>query len=1316
MRRAGTIAVGTLLVLLAAVVLLAGGVWVLGNSASGRSFIERITYSMTHGQVRLSGLDGALFSEFTLAHLQLVDSQGVWLAADDIAVRWSPAALWDRRIQIGAAHIRRVQVTRLPVSEGAGGGKTTLPHVDIAAASVDALELSAALAGQPATLSVGGSVRLRSLLDAGADLSVRRTDGDGNYTLHLRMDPERIDASVVLHEPAGGPLEHLLQLPGLGALSATLELQGPRVAEQVSLSLDAGDLRVRAQGSMDLVKSAADLEVSAGSPALRVRPDLAWQRVDLRGRWRGPWNAAVADGQFEVKGLQLPGNSQVDLLSARLVADAGTLRMNATAAGVQIPGSAPRLLAADPITLDATLGLQDVARPLALTASHRLFTVRAQAVTAGDLHGTLDLRVPQLAPFAGLLGQDVSGDANIAATVAGNTTEATLAMDAKVGLTGGKAAWVALLGPRLAVQLSAAMSEDKFSVRNLALSGRTLTASASGEVTRRQGAALKARWQVDMANLSLLSADLAGRLQASGRLNGPVNALSGDATMTSALSVRGSPSGTIGAEVRLHGLPGAPSGSVQVHGMFDGAPLQVDVDLERGAGALRTVVRKAEWKSAHLDGDLSLGADAAARGQLRLHLGQLGDFDRLSGMMLGGSLDATAGVTSTAGTPRWQIDLDGRNLAVGQVTGAAHLQAAGTQRALELQLHAELPDVAGTALQVSTAAVLDADTRALRVTTANAQYRGQTVKLLAPAQLSFADGLAIDLLRLGVQEASLEISGRLTPALDLHAALFKVKPALVNAFAPALLAEGLIEAGATLHGSLAAPTGPIRVDATDIRFADDAATGLPPANLRAKALLAGTTAELDGRLTAGDNSSIVVTGNAPLDLGGALALKVAGQLDLTMINPVLEAKGLHATGAVAVDAVVAGSASAPQIGGSIKLAKGNLRDYGRGINLTDMSADIAGSEGALKINSFKATAGSGTLTMTGSLGLLQPKMPVDLHITARNAQPIASNIVTANMDADLHVVGTVRQRIDVAGTLHVNQANIGIPDTLPPDVAVLDVRRRGTAAVARKDQPQFVIGVDVTVTAPRQILVQGRGLDAELGGEIHVGGTTDALLVGGEFGLQRGSFTLAGTKLDFSPDSKLSFDGAGLSKKIDPTLDFTAQSTSNDNTTTTLHITGVADAPRFDFSSSPALPPDEIMARLLFGTSAAQLTALQAAEIGAALASLSGVGGGGASPLSKLQKSLGLDRLTVGSGTKETASGTTESSGAAIAAGRYVSKRVYIEGKQSTTGSSQVQVDVDLTKHLKLQTRLGTGSSVTQGTTPDNDPGSSVGLSYQFEY
>jgi translocation and assembly module TamB len=235
-----------------------------------------------------------------------------------------------------------------------------------------------------------------------------------------------------------------------------------------------------------------------------------------------------------------------------------------------------------------------------------------------------------------------------------------------------------------------------------------------------------------------------------------------------------------------------------------------------------------------------------------------------------------------------------------------------------------------------------------------------------------------------------------------------------------------------------------------------------------------------------------------------------------------------------------------------------------------------------------------------------------------------------------------------------------------------------------------------------------------LGGELHVGGTSDAPLVSGGFDLQRGGFTIAGSKLNFT-SGRVSFDGAGLQKsKIDPTLDFTAEAVLSD-TTAKVRITGYADAPRFDFSSTTGLAQDEIMARLLFGENASQLNAFQAAQVGAALATLTGAGDG-ANPLVKLQKSLGLDRLSVSSAATTAAPGATANTGTAIQAGRYVAKRVYVEAKQSTTGSSQLQVNVDLTKHLKLQTRLGNGTAITQGITPENDPGSSIGLSYQFEY
>ena len=218
----------------------------------------------------------------------------------------------------------------------------------------------------------------------------------------------------------------------------------------------------------------------------------------------------------------------------------------------------------------------------------------------------------------------------------------------------------------------------------------------------------------------------------------------------------------------------------------------------------------------------------------------------------------------------------------------------------------------------------------------------------------------------------------------------------------------------------------------------------------------------------------------------------------------------------------------------------------------------------------------------------------------------------------------------------------------------------------------------------------------------------------GGFELIRGTFALASTKLTFTK-GEVSFNGAGTQGQDRSDARFHRAAATADGATSTLHITGFADSPAIRAEQHPARSRRTRYSRGCSSARAAsQLTALQLAQIGAALASLSGVGGSGPNPLASVQKKLGLDRLSVGGGT--TVPSGTQSSGASVEAGRYVSNRVYVGAKQSTTGFSQVEVDVDLSKHLKLQTRLGNGTTTTQGTTPENDPGSSVGLAYQFEY
>jgi translocation and assembly module TamB len=1313
--------VAALALLLIAVLLLAG------NTAAGRAMIERVTFTLTGGHVQLVGLGGSFPTEPTLSQLRLIDRGGVWLSADHIALRWSPWALLERRIAVDDLEVARLDMERLPLSEPSSGGPVSVPHIDVARFSIDVLELGAGLAGRPATLSVRGGGRMRSLEDASADVVAHRTDNDGEYTLHFKFDRSRMDGTLEVHEPASGPLENILQLPGLGALSANLRVAGPHNAERVDLTLQAGDLSARLDGSVDLQKASADLDYSLQAPEMSPRPDIRWRRIALNGRWHGTFSDPTADGSLQIDGLRLPGGTEIAALSAQLKAGAGNLAMHGVVGGLRIPGPQPALLANDPVNIDASMRVSEAKRPLVVAATHRLFSLEAQAITAGRQSIVLDLRLPDVAPFAALAGQQVRGDATLKAQIDQRGADWDVNLDADAGIGRGSAAWLGVLGSRVALKLSAALSEQAVAIERLQLSGRAWTLSASASAARPKSGAsqphavvddyitdVKARWDLRIADLGILAPELTGALQASGQVSGAPSSLAADAALKSTLSLRGSPPGTVSAEVHAKGLPSAPTATVKVGGTLDGSPLVLAVALEKSARAgVRASIQHAEWKSAHAEGELAMKSSIAeARGEIRLSVGELGDVDRLLGTHLKGNVDGAIRFTPKDGRTEAQFRVDGRELIAGGFSGALQLTGEGSTDSVSAQLKVQAPEVRGAPANLTASALLDFDTREIRIVAASADYAGQGARLLSPAVLSFQHGFKVDKLRLGMQDAVLQIEGELAPSLDLSASLQHVGPKLIEAFLPDVVSAGTIEAHAHLLGSISAPTGAVDLEAHGFRFTSDEAVGLPPLDLDAKAQLAGDDASVDVRLHANGASLLTATGGVPLNPAGAYDLKILGKMDVAAVNALFEARGMHAGGELAVDATLGGSLIAPQIRGTVTLAKGNLRDYVRGINLTDINAEVFGSEGTLQIKSFKATAASGTVNVTGSIGALQPGIPVDLKITAARAQPINSSIVTANLDANLQVSGTARERLAVTGTIHINRATIGIPDSLPPDVAVLDVRRRGKAPPPAGKRLEIVF--DVTIQAPQEILVQGRGLDAELGGELHIGGTAAAPLVTGGFDLQRGSFTIASSKLTLTQPGRVSFDGAGLKKNIDPTLDFTAQ-TSVNSVTATLRITGYADAPKFEFTSSAGQAPDEIMALLLFGENPTQLTALQLAQVGAALATLSGVGGSGSNPLTKLQRTLGLDRLSVGAGTTTTATGATENSGAAIQAGRYISKRVYVEGRQSSTGQSQVAVEVDLTKHLKLQTRLGNGTAI-QGTTPENDPGSSVGLSYQFEY
>ena len=170
------------------------------------------------------------------------------------------------------------------------------------------------------------------------------------------------------------------------------------------------------------------------------------------------------------------------------------------------------------------------------------------------------------------------------------------------------------------------------------------------------------------------------------------------------------------------------------------------------------------------------------------------------------------------------------------------------------------------------------------------------------------------------------------------------------------------------------------------------------------------------------------------------------------------------------------------------------------------------------------------------------------------------------------------------------------------------------------------------------------------------------------------------------------FDGEG---EIDPLIDVLAVNRSSD-LTVTIRISGPASNPVLEISSVPELPQDEIVSRVLFRKSTSQLSAVEAVQLAAAVATLSGGAGG---IFDATRNTLGIDVLRV----ETTGSGETETP--ALSAGKYVTDDIFLDVTQGTAqDSGSVGVEVELTPNISLESGVG--------QTGENN----VGVKFKWDY
>lgn len=587
---------------------------------------------------------------------------------------------------------------------------------------------------------------------------------------------------------------------------------------------------------------------------------------------------------------------------------------------------------------------------------------------------------------------------------------------------------------------------------------------------------------------------------------------------------------------------------------------------------------------------------------------------------------------------------------------------------------------------------------------------GISFRLAAPAIITRDN----DSWRLGqasviLPQGQVQLAGRYGPTTEVQARLRNLDLGIVQAFVPGLgiggKASGIIDFALPAGGGM--PTANARL--TIARFTRTASYVVSdPVDVAMLGTLSGAGGDLRAVIRRGGNVvGRLQAGLAPLG-GGAnwsdrlLAARVAGGIRYNGPAEVLwTLTGIadqQLSGPVAVAADFGGRLDQPTLVGLVRANALRYENQTYGTTISRIALQGRFTQSRLEIVSLTGRAGGGTLDASGSVGLdAASDFPIDLAVRLDRAQLARSDALGAIVSGTVAITNSRAAGPLIKGDLRIPEARYQIIRQGAAEVAELEgVRRKNQPPPTESAEAGGIPAdwkLDIRVRADNRIFVSGMGLEAEWRTDMRVGGTAARPIVVGRLEVVRGTYSFAGRRFELAEDGEITFEGGPFGN---PQLALSA-STTVEGVTAIINITGSAQHPQIAFTSTPNLPQDEVLSRLLFGTSVTSLSPTQAIQLAAALNSLRG-SGGGLNPLGKLRSATGIDRLRVLGADKTAGRGT------ALAAGQYISNDIYVEVITDARGFTATQLEVALSNSLSILSQVSSFG------------GSSVNLRYSKDY
>ncbi|MEZ5314762.1 MAG: translocation/assembly module TamB domain-containing protein [Chlamydiales bacterium] len=412
----------------------------------------------------------------------------------------------------------------------------------------------------------------------------------------------------------------------------------------------------------------------------------------------------------------------------------------------------------------------------------------------------------------------------------------------------------------------------------------------------------------------------------------------------------------------------------------------------------------------------------------------------------------------------------------------------------------------------------------------------------------------------------------------------------------------------------------------------------------------------------------------------SISLKGKGSID--PILAFLENGSLMAHGDIDMNLALHGHWNEPQIKGTLLYENGRIESLATGAIFENIRMEAVGENHLLKIQSMTASdSEQGKLVGSGQIEWNPEKnFPFKWIIQLDKFHLLTVDLLTMSANADLSLSGNVKE-MSIQGTANIVEGELTIPNKMPLHIPTLEVTYINLLPTAKPEietsPPIIPISLDLQIQIPKRFYINGRGLNSEWSGHIHIHGLQDALEYLGEIKLLQGRFSLIGKTFDL-------VEGKILIHGLDPKNILVDLKGDLDLSTITasINVSGNLDATHLVFTSNPPMDTNQILSQILFNQGINELTPFQACRLASILVQLSGKYAG-PTIWNNIKAGLGIDVFDITNCDLNSADLTFQF-------GKYISQGTFVGVSKSLSGDfDSVLIQTRLYHDFYLQANYG---------------------------